>query len=165
MKVHCYNYREHLSEIQNILCQALNYPVALHIVKYLVLNYLTQMEEDIEIKQKTHRIVIEITASIDFFGIKYGGSRNYKMGKRKGMHGVFVSEIVPNSAADYYKRLNGFNFTGFEIVRYNNYQLLKQNKNNNIDELKKYIKSEPCCAAYLKLRWNPDLLEKYGYFD
>ena len=41
MKVHCYNYREHLSEIQNILCQALNYPVALHIVKYLVLNYLT----------------------------------------------------------------------------------------------------------------------------
>ena len=48
------------------------------------------MEEDIEIKQKTHRIVIEITASIDFLesNMVVVGT---KMGKRKGMHGVFVS--------------------------------------------------------------------------
>lgn len=32
-------------------------------------------------------------------------------------------------------------------------------------DLKKYFKSEPSSAAYLKLRWNQNLLEKYGYYD
>jgi hypothetical protein len=52
---------------------------------------------------------------------------------------VFISKIVPNSAADKFRRLNGFDFTGFEIVRYNNYNLIKQNENNNIDGLKKIL--------------------------
>jgi len=165
MNVHCYNYEEYLIGIQNVLTSGLNYDVASHITKYLAQDYQNQLQEDLELKKGYHMIKLDITHNVDCIGMKYGGSRNYKRGKAKGAHGVFVSEIIPNSAADMYRRLNGFDFTGFEIVRYNSYKLCQQNEKNNIDELKKYVKMDPKCTAYLKLKWNPDLLEKFEYFD
>ena len=153
------NYHEYKDKIHSSITNLLCEDVSEIIIKYLQLIYSNELEELRYFRKKTHTIIIRLQFNHESFGFKFHGARNDKVGKIK-MFGVFINDIIENSAAMEYMKTNNMDFRGFEVIRYNNKSI------NNISTLKKFkkyrIDYNNFCMI-LKLRWNPKLLKTYDY--
>lgn len=151
-----YRYKDDIhSSMSNLLCE----DVSEIIINYLQLIYSNELEELRYFRNKTHTIIIRLQFYHESFGFKFHGARNDKVGKIK-MFGVFINDIIENSAGMEYMKTNNMDFRGFEVVGFN---FLRMNGNGTLKNLKDYRKKKPCSGMLLKLRWNPELLKAYDY--
>jgi len=133
--------------------------ISIIIIKYVCLIYQQELKEINQFRSKNHIMKLIISFNYYSFGLKFGGARNDKVG-RKNMYGIFISDIKENSSAYEYMQTNQIDFRGFQIIRFNN---MITNHKTTLKELKEYRKLKPNANMILKLKWNPELLKAYNY--
>ena len=110
---------------------------------------------EVFLKTKTFRVELDINWK-NYFGLKLGGARNFKVANING-YGVFISDIKPDSAAEWFCKYN-FNIRGYQIVKCGGINTTY----STINEIK-ILKQKTRTTLIIYIKYNKTLLKQYNY--